>query len=270
MACRRRLLTTTVGLAMALAILAPLSCRRGGGAQITIAGSTSVQPFMEVVAEEYMAKNPGTKVMVQGGGSTAGVEAVRDGAAAIGMCSRELSDQETDLTPIRIARDGIAIIVHPSNPVSDLSLQQARDIFSGKLTDWSEVGGAKKRIWIVTREAGSGTRSAFQELLMKKERVSDAALVQDSNGSVREILANFPAGIGYVSSGLVNESVKGVRLDGVPPAEENVSSGKYALVRPFLLVVKGRPTGFTQKFIDYVLSDEGQKLLVEEHLTRAK
>lgn len=254
----------------ALLAVMPLSCRPKAQSQLTIAGSTSVQPFIERVAEVYMRQNPGLKVVVQGGGSTAGVQAVRDGAAAIGMCSRRLSEQEKDLTPILIARDGIAIIVNPRNPVSNLTAPQVRDVFAGTLTDWSEVGGKKARIWVVTREPGSGTRGAFEELLMHGERVTDSALVQDSNGSVREIIAGFPEGIAYVSSGLVNEEVKGVSLDGVPPTEDNVRTGKYALVRPFLFVVKGEPTAAAKQFIHYVLDEEGQQLLEDEHLTRAK
>jgi phosphate transport system substrate-binding protein len=249
---------------------APLSCRPKSEHQLTVAGSTSVQPFMELVAEVYNARNPGAGALVQGGGSTVGVQSVREGTAAIGMCSRELNDQEKDLTPIVIAHDGIAIIVSPANNVSTLTRQQARDIFAGKIADWGEVGGAKGKIWVVTREPGSGTRGAFQELLLKDARISEGALVQDSNGSVREIIAEFPAGIGYVSSGLVDESVKGVSLDGVPPTPENVRNGTYSLVRPFLLLVKGTPSAAAQKFIDFVLSEEGQKMLEDEHLTRAK
>jgi phosphate transport system substrate-binding protein len=243
------------------------ACRKKEGkSELIIAGSTSVQPFVEMVAEKYMEEHPDLRVIVQGGGSTAGVQAVREGAAAVGMSSRNLNAQESDLTPVTLARDGIAVIVHPSNRVADLTVEQVREIFGGRIKDWKELGGAPGRIWLVTREEGSGTRGAFKELVMHKTPIVPEAIVQDSNGSVRAVIADFPMGVGYVSLGLVDASVKAVKIGGAAPTRDNVKNKSYRLVRPFLFLLKGEPQPQAKQFIDYVLSDHGQKLLEEESL----
>jgi len=256
---------------ISLALMLSVSCRGSRKEQsIVIAGSTSLQPFAEMVAEDFMQRNPGLNIVVQGGGSTAGIQAVRQGVADIGTSSRNLRASEEDLNAIIIARDGLAVIVHPSNEVSSLSLEQVRNIFAGKVDDWSEVGGKSGPIRPVTREEGSGTRDAFQTLVMKKEKIMTGAMVQDSNGAVREVIANDPQGIGYMSLGLVNHSVKALEIDGVKATHENILNGSYPLVRPFLFVLKGEPGEKEKAFIDFVLSDEGQSLLESEGLTRAK
>lgn len=233
---------------------------------MVVAGSTSVQPFADRWSEIYMTKYPGKVVNVQGGGSSAGVQAVRSGAADIGTSSRELKADEKDLTEIVVAKDGLAVIVHPSNSVSDLTIDQVKQIFAGKIRSWKEFGGRTKAITVVTREEGSGTRGAFQEMVMGKIRVFKGAIVEDSNGTVREIVAGDPDSIGYISLGLVNEAVKALKLDGVIPTYENILENRYRLVRPFLFVTKG-PAGFEAKdFIDFVLSAEGQDLIKKEGL----
>ena len=176
-------------------------CSRGPARShsITIAGSTSVQPFAEKLAEIYMEVHPETIVNVQGGGSTAGIKACQQGAAEIGTSSRELKKEEFDLKRIVIAHDGIAIIVHPRNQVQNLSVAQLQGIFSGRIRTWDQLGWVTKPIFFVTREEGSGTRDAFEHLVMKKMEISDEALVEDSNGSVREIVATNPWAIGYIS-----------------------------------------------------------------------
>lgn len=255
---------------LAATMLLSGGCRKKEGkSELILAGSTSVQPFVEMVAEKYMEELPEMRVIVQGGGSTAGVQAVREGAAAIGMSSRCLTAQETDLTPITLARDGIAVIVHPSNGVGNLTVEQVREIFGGRIRDWKEVGGKPGRIWLVTREEGSGTRGAFKELVMHKTQIVPEAIVQDSNGSVRAVIADFPMGIGYVSLGLVDETVKALRIDGVVASRDNVKNKSYRLVRPFLFLVKGEPQAQAKQFIDFVLSERGQKLLEEESLIGA-
>lgn len=243
----------------------------GAKQEVILAGSTSVQPFADLLAEEYHKVKPNVTVTVQGGGSSAGVQAVRGEAAMIGMSSRDLTeDEKQGLTPIVIAHDGIALIVHPSNPVGSLTLDQIRGIFSGTISDWSEVGGAKGAIRAVTREAGSGTRGAFTEMVMKEATINSAAVVQNSNGAVREVISKDQLGIGYISMGLVDQSVKAVSIDGVAANEENVLAGKYKLVRPFLFITKGPAQGATKEFIDYVLGDAGQKILEGEHLVGAR
>jgi len=248
-----------------LLILSCVGCQRSG-AGITVAGSTSVEPFAELLAEEYMSRHSDSHIYVQGGGSTAGIEATINGAANIGMSSRSLTDSEKKLYAVTIAKDAIAIIVHPSNPIGNLSLDQIRDVFSGKIANWKELGGPNHPIDIVTREEGSGTRESFQKFVMGKEDISLGALVQDSNGAVRQVISSDPNAIGYISLGLVNEQVKALRITGVQPNLENVNNGRYTLVRPFLFVFSGEPAGEAKSFLEFVLSPSAQKLLLKEGL----
>ena len=249
-----------------LAIFAS-GCARGvSGKEIIIAGSTSIEPFADKCAEVYMKKYPNTIVNVQGGGSSAGVQAAETGVADIGTCSRELKPEEKDLNEIIIAYDGLAIIVNSTNKISNLTIEQIKQIFAGQIRNWKEFGGKDKVITVVTREDGSGTRDAFQELVMKEKRIFKGAIVQDSNGAVREIVANDPNAVGYISLGLVNDKVKALSLDGIIASDENIIAKRYSLVRPFLFVTKNTPTGEVKNFIDFVLSQEGQELIREEGL----
>lgn len=233
---------------------------------LTIAGSTSVQPFAEKLAETYMAFNPKVIINVQGGGSTAGIKACRERAAQIGTSSRELHSDEGDLKKIVIAKDGIAVIVHPQNPITDISLEQLRGIFSGKIRSWARLGWVDKPIYFVNREEGSGTRDAFENLVMHKEEISDEALVQDSNGSVREIIANNPQAIGYISFGIVNHQVKALAVNSTMPSLTTIKSNRYTLTRPFIFAIPHQPTALAQRFIDFVISREGQNILEKEGL----
>lgn len=272
--------TLFVHLAAAAALLTAPACKRsassaggGGGAAVTVAGSTSVQPFVEKWAESFAArggKAASAQINVQGGGSTAGVKAAQTGAAQIGTVSRELKSEEKGLHEIVVARDGIAVIVNPQNPAGDLSLDQIRALFSGATKSWKDLGGADKPVTIITREEGSGTRGAFEELVMKKERIATSALVQDSTGAVRQMVHDDPSAIGYISLGQVTDQVKAVKLGGVDATEANVLAGKYPLVRPFLFVTKGAPEGGVKEFVDFVLSPEGQELVRKEGLIPAK
>jgi phosphate transport system substrate-binding protein len=225
-----------------------------------------VQPFADHWAEVYMKGNPGIVVNIQGGGSSAGIQAARVGAADIGMSSRELKPEEKDLLEVTVAWDGLAIIVHPENKVEELSLEQVQNIFVGNIANWAALGGRDHPITVVTREEGSGTRGAFQEMVMKKSRILRGAIVQDSNGTVREIVANDPQSIGYISLGLVNEKVKAVRLEGYEASFENIEKGKYRLIRPFLFVTNGPPNAAAQKFINFVLSRQTQEMIRHDGL----
>jgi phosphate transport system substrate-binding protein len=240
----------------------------GAGGTLTLAGSTSVQPFAEKLAEEYMAMDPDRIVNVQGGGSTAGVKAAQTGAAQIGMSSRNLKEEEaaSGLKPTTIAFDGIAIIAHRDNPLDGLTREQAARIFAGEIRRWEEVGGNAGNIHFVTREEGSGTRGAFEEMVMGKREIAPRALVQDSNGAVREIVANDPKALGYISLGLVDARVKALAVDGVHPSEEAIVAKRYSIWRPFLFLTRGEPSLPAGNFIDYVLGPEGQRLLASEGL----
>ena len=241
-------------------------CGSTSGSGTIIAGSTSVQPYAEVLAEEYMILNPGTEIDIQGGGSSAGITAAQTESANIGMSSRSLKDDEEDLWNIEIARDGLVLIVNPNNPIDNLTLEQIRDIYSGEITDWGQLGGSPARINLIAREEGSGTRSAFVELAMGDEEITPKAIVQDSNGSVMQLVQGDPNAIGFISLGLVHDKVKALDLDGVEATAENIRNDSYTLARPFLYVTKDEPTGITKSFIEFTLSEEGQKLLSDEGL----
>ncbi len=245
-------------------------CGRGKdsrGPGICIAGSTSVQPFAEKLAEEYMRRHKEVRIDIQGGGSSAGIYAARQGAADLGASSRELVKSEKELLEIPIAYDGIAVIVNWRNPLENLSLEEIRLIYQGKITDWGQLGLEPHPIHLITREEGSGTRNAFEELVMGKDaEITPAALVQDSNGSVREIVANDPYALGYISMGLVEPRVKALAVDGVRPTRENVKNREYRLVRRFLLVARELKPGPCQDFVNFILSPKGQGLLEAEGL----
>ncbi|MCX7991397.1 MAG: phosphate ABC transporter substrate-binding protein [Proteobacteria bacterium] len=233
---------------------------------VTIAGSTSVMPFTEKLAEYFMIGNPTFVVNVQAGGSTAGIQATINKTVAIGMSSRELKEDEKILKEIPICYDGIAIVVNPKNPINNLSLKEVQDIFSGKIRNWKDLGWIDRNIDAVTREEGSGTRGAFEELVMKKTEISDAIMVQDSNGSVKEMVVTDPYAIGYISLGMVDNKVKALAIDNHPPTIENIKNKSYKIVRPFLYLINGDPSDDAKKFINYVLSKEGQQILKKEGL----
>lgn len=238
-------------------------------AGIVIAGSTSVQPFAEILAEHYMILHPDITIDIQGGGSSAGIKTAQSGTADIGMSSRELKDEENSLWSVEIARDGLAVIVHAGNPIHDLTLDQVRGIYAATISTWSQLGGLKHKINVIAREEGSGTRSAFESLVMDKTEITPRAIVQDSNGAVRQLVADDPNAIGFISLGLVDDTVKALQLAGIAATRENVLNGSYDLSRPFLFVANGEPSGQAKDFIDFVLSAEGQQVLATEGLVPA-
>ncbi len=247
-------------------VWALLCCCHRSQEGLSVAGSTSVEPFAEALAEEYMHRYKSEKIFIQGGGSSAGIQAVRTGAADIGMSSRNLMENEKNLIAVPIIYDAIAVIIHRQNPLTELNLGQIRKIFSAEITRWNEVGGRNHPITLVSREEGSGTREAFQKLIMEKKEVSLSALVQDSNGAIRQVVGDDPNAIGYISLGLVNDRVKALKLDGVEPTVANVQNHRYKIVRPFLFVFRSPPQGLAKGFLDYILSPAGQELLVQEGL----
>jgi len=238
-----------------------------------VAGSTSVQPYVELLAEEFELLYPGSGIDIQGGGSSAGITAAESGAADIGMSSRWLKRVEEHLWSVEIAKDGLAVIVNPSNPVTNLTLDQVRKIYAAEITDWRQLGGRQARIHLIAREEGSGTRSAFEEMVMAsgsgqvQHRITARAIIQNSNGAVRQLVAGDPNSIGFISLGLVDHTVKAIKLDGVEASRENVMDGSYTLFRPFLFVSKEiPPTGLAIKFIEFILSPRGKELMTQEGL----
>jgi len=258
---------TVVSAAILILSLSLLSaCSNVNGDGIIVAGSTSVQPYAEVLAEEFMILHPGAMIDIQGGGSSAGIMAAQSGTSNLGMSSRVLKDEEKSLWYVEIARDGLAVIINPANPIVNLTLDQISDIYSAKISDWSQLGGTKAKIHIITREDGSGTRDAFVTLVMGKADITPRAIVQDSNGAVRQLVADDPNAVGFISLGLVDKTVKALQLGGVEATRENVMNGSYNLSRPFLFVAQAEPTGQTKEFLDFVLSAQGQQILINEGL----
>jgi phosphate transport system substrate-binding protein len=233
---------------------------------VTIAGSTSVMPFSEKLAEHFKIEQPQITVDVQGGGSSAGIQACLNRTVDIGMSSRELKGEEKVLTEVPICHDGIAIVVHPRNPTRDITIEKVRDIYAGRITNWKQLGWRDRQIDCVTREEGSGTRSAFEELVMGKTEINDRIMVQDSNGSVKEVVANDPYAIGYISMGVVDSKVKALSVAGVQPNTRNIQTKHYRIVRPFLYLTQGEPRESAKLFIKFVLSREGQRILKKEGL----
>jgi phosphate transport system substrate-binding protein len=240
---------------------------------IQIVGSTSVQPLAEELAQAFMAKNKDVKIFVQGGGSGAGIKAAMTGTADIGSSSRELEPTETGVVETVIAKDGIAVILNKANAVTNLTLEQLQKIYSGAVTNWKEVGGTDMKIQVVNREAGSGTRGAFEELVLNPAKLENTSncLVQASTGAVQQTVAITKEAIGYISLGSLDKSaVKAVTLNGIECTEKNILAKTYKLQRPFLLLTKTAPTGVVKAFLDWVVGPEGQKIVGKEYITITK
>ncbi len=246
-------------------------CSRSAQNLVTLAGSTAFQPFAEKLAEVYLTTHPDAQVNVQGGGSAVGIQAALSGAADVGMADLlDLPPEASSLTSTAVAKDGIAIIVNPGNPVSSLTADEARSIFSGKTASWKEVGGHDATVRIISREEGSGTRRSFDALVLGGDKLASGALFENSNGTVREAVASDPEAISYLSIGLVNERVKAVAFGGIAPSNRNVKNGTYSLSRPVFFLTKGEPSPAARAFIDFVLSPVGQGILEKEGLIAVK
>jgi phosphate transport system substrate-binding protein len=242
--------------------------------QIQLAGSTTVQPLAETLAESFMGMNPDLVIEIQGGGSSVGVTSAGEGTVDIGNASRNVKDSEfeefPDLQVFTIAFDGIAVVTHPDTELPSLSVEQVRAIFGGEITNFSEVGGPDAPITVVSREEGSGTRAAFEELVMEGDEmvpITENALLQQSNGQVRTTVATTPNTIGYLSFGFLDDSTRGVPIGGVAPSVANVKNGSYSIFRPLNMLTNGAPNELAQAFLDYILSDAGQEIVAEDYIT---
>ena len=267
---RFKILSICVVAATVISFLS-IGCSRPQRQQVTLAGSTAFQPFAEKLAEHYLELNPQVQINVQGGGSAVGIQSALSGAAEIGMADLiEIPPEAKSLAATTVARDGIAIIVHPGNPVNSLTAEQDRAIFTGRIANWKDVGGPDSPIRVISREEGSGTRRSFDMMVLHGDKLAPGALFQNSNGTCREAVASDQNAIGYVSIGLVNERVKALSYDGVHPTNENVKKGTYPLARPVYFLTKGEPSPLAKAFIDYVLTPEAQGILEKEGLISAK
>lgn len=241
---------------------------------IQMVGSTSMEKLANALSEAFMEKYPEVTVTAEFVGSGAGIEAVNNGTADIGNSSRNLKDEEKSAGAVEniVAIDGIAVCVDPANTVKGLTKEQLTNIYNGTITNWSEVGGADAPIVVVGREAGSGTRGAFEELLGLEDACKYANEL-DSTGAVMAKVAATPGAIGYVSLDALDDSVVALELEGVAATAENIKAGNYFLSRPFVMATKGEISAqseLVQKWFEYVLGAEGQEIAAEVGLITVK
>ena len=241
---------------------------------ISMVGSTSMEKLANALSEAFMEKYPDVTVTAEFVGSGAGVEAVTNGTADIGNSSRSLKDEEKAAGVVEnvVAIDGIAVCVDPANEVANLTKEQLTNIYNGTITNWKEVGGADEPIIVIGREAGSGTRGAFEELVDLKDACKYANEL-DSTGAVIAKVASTPGAIGYASLDALDDSVKALSLEGVEATAENIKAGNYFLSRPFVMATKGEVSeqnDLVQAWFDFVLGDEGQQVASEVGLITVK
>lgn len=238
---------------------------------VSMSGSTSMEIVAKALAESFSGIYPDVTVDVQLGGSSTGIQNALEGVSDIGNVSRDLAEDETGLVGHEIALDGIGIAINPENPVENLTLDQIADIYTGEITNWSEVGGEDLEIYVVGREAGSGTRDAFESITGVGENAKYAS-EQTSTGSAKTTVATTPGAIGYVSFDSIDDTVKTVTVNDVAISVDTIKDGSYVLQRPFLMVTKegAELSDAAQAFLDYVLSDEGQAVCEQVGLVAVK
>ena len=258
------LLLCGMGTALAAAPAAPLDAFKGQKGVIDIAGGTAHIPVMKEAARQIMEANPAVRITVAGGGSGVGVQKVGEGIVQIGNTGRALKPAEVEkygLVSFPFAIDGVAVAVNPANKVAGLTKAQIKDIFSGKIANWKEVGGADAPISLYVREDGSGTRETFEERALDKGASAAAANVVNSNGAMKTAIGQDPNAIGYVGIGHLDKSIKGISVDGMAPSQENAASGQYTVTRLLYMNTKGEPQGITRGFVDYIFTPAGQEIV---------
>lgn len=239
---------------------------------LKIDGSTTVLPIAQKVAEAYMKEHPDVTISVSGGGSGNGIKALIDNTTDIADSSRFIKDDEVKLAidkgaypvPFAIAYDCIVPVVHPSNPVSDITLEQLKAIYMGKLNNWKELGGPNAEIVVISRDTSSGTYEVWEEKVMKKERVFPGALLQASNGAIVQAVSKNKNAIGYVGIGYIDKSSKALTVNSIPGNEETALNGTFPISRPLFMFTRGWPKPEVLKLINYVLNPQkGQKFVKE-------
>ena len=240
--------------------------------KLVIQGSTTVLPIAQKCAEVFMKKHPEANISVRGGGSGVGIAALIDGICDIADSSRPMKKKEiikakekgVNPEPHVIAMDGIAIVVHPSNPVNELTLSQLKEIYTGKISNWSQLGGKNQKIVVISRDVASGTFECFNKLVLKKQRVRPDALLQASNAAVASTIKRTKGAIGYVGLGYLSSEVKALKIEGVLPSEDTVLKGTYPISRALFMYTNGKPKGLAKDFVGFVLSKEGQRIVKEQ------
>lgn len=258
------------GLLLALLMLVVATPAFAG--EITIKGSTTVFPIMQKAIEAYMNANSGVNISLSGGGSSNGIKALLDGTTDIAMASRLMKDKEVaaakdkGIEPVKhvVALDGVLPIIHPSNPVDNLTIEQLQGIFTGAITNWKDVGGNDESIVVISRDSSSGTYETWQEFVVgSKNKVTPRALLQASSGAVLQAVSKNPKAISYDGIGYVNETVKAPAVNGIKGTIETVKDGSFPVSRTLQVYTNGQPSGDIKAFLDYLLG-AGQ-----EHVTAA-
>jgi phosphate transport system substrate-binding protein len=242
---------------------------------ITVKGSDTVLPLTQAEAEDFMIENPNMRVTVIGGGSGVGFAALIDGEVPIAMASREIKEseiqkaQQNGINPVEhtVGWDGIAVVVNPDNPVSQLTYEQLQGIYDGNISNWKDVGGEDRAIAVITRDSSSGTYEYFKEEILVDREYRPDALAQPATGGIVQEVSRNKGAIGYIGFAYLDDSTQAVALDGgegfVEATEENILSGKYPLSRPLYYYTNGEPQGAVKEFVDFVLSPTGQAIVSE-------
>jgi phosphate transport system substrate-binding protein len=273
--------TTLVAILITLTFAGCSRRTTGSSTVLQIKGSDTMVNLTQAWAEEFMKHNPGTSIAVTGGGSGTGISSLLSNTCDIAQVSREMKDTEIEMArkkgiepnKIVVALDGLAVIVHPSNPITVLTLEQLASIYTGKVTSWAQVGGKEGKIVLLSREVNSGTHVYFKEHVLRhgdaksKEEFTPNALLLPSSQAIADEASQNTNAIGYFGMGYVTAKVKAVHVakavgdSAIVPSIESVQSGHYPISRPLIMYTKGEPTGLAKSFIDFVLSDEGQQVV---------
>ncbi|MDA3885899.1 MAG: PstS family phosphate ABC transporter substrate-binding protein [Candidatus Delongbacteria bacterium] len=262
---------------MIIMIAAMVSFAKKGN-QITMVGSTTVLPIAQATAEVYMDLNPDINISVRGGGSGVGVAGIIAGTCDIGNASRHIKNKEIlkakqngiEAYENVVANDGIAIIVHKSNPVKDLTLDQLEKIYTGEIMNWKEVGGPKKPIVLVSRDVASGTYEVFSKKVLRKQKLNSGSLMLASNSAVATTIKDTKGAVGYVGIGYLTDKVNDVRINGIAVSEKTIQDKTYPIARTLHMYTKGKPAGKVKKYIDFILSKKGQNLVEEMGFVKVK
>ena len=239
---------------------------------ISINGSTTVLPIAQKVAEAYMKEHPDVAISISGGGSGNGIKALIDRTTDIADSSRAIKPEEAEqakakgASPVEfiVAFDCIVPIVHADNPLKNITLDQLKGIYKGEIKNWKEIGGSDKPIVIISRDTSSGTYEVWEEKVMKKERVFPGALLQASNGAIVQVVSKNPNAIGYIGVGYGDKSVKLLSVNGIVGSKQTTLDKTFPVSRPLYMYTPVQPTGDIKNFLDYVISDKGQKMVEEE------
>jgi len=246
--------------------------------RVSTQGSTTVLPIVQKAAENFMKANPDIEVSVRGGGSGVGIAAIMDSTVDIGMSSRRIKNSEilnarkkgVSVFETSIAKDGMAIVVHPANPINSISIDQVQKIFTGEIKNWSSLGGSDDTIVAMSRDTSSGTYEVFNELVLRGTKLRTDAIMSVSNREVAENVKNTKGAIGYVGLAFLSDDLKVLTVEGIRPNDDTVGSGAYKLARDLYLYTNGEPSGLAKRFVDFILSSEGQKFVKEVGYTPIK